>query len=570
MKFKQVLLGIGLSILLGSCSSSAPDSSSANTSNISKTAPQKLEAMPVAPAPTTADTVYAPTAAHRMEKAKRAAPAPGVRMPTPQHMDVLRPLPNNTEKYAKIDENPVKKVSESPVSTFSIDVDTGSYSNVRRMLNQGALPDPDAVRVEEMLNYFPYDYPLPTTQDPPFSVNFEIAPTPWNKNTRLLHVSLKGYDVPRSQLPPANLVFLIDVSGSMMMSNKLDLLKPALKMLTEQLRPQDKVALVVYAGTEGVVLEPTSGDQKDKIIAAIERLNAGGSTNGGAGIKLAYSVAQQGFIQGGINRILLATDGDFNVGLTDKNALKSLIEEKRNGGISLSTLGFGMGNYNDELMEQLADVGNGNYAYIDTLNEARKVLVEEMSSTLNTIAKDVKIQVEFNPAVVAEYRLLGYENRALKREDFNNDKVDAGEIGAGHSVTALYELALVDSAGQRLEPLRYGVTNASSSTDKADELGLLRLRYKLPSSEQSKLLEYPMKRAVIKSELVASSERFRFAAAVAAFGQALRGGKYLEQFSYDDILELGRGARGEDRFGYRAEFLNLVSLAKALSTKPRQ
>ncbi len=547
MKLQQVLLGIGLGILLGSCSSHAPNSTSANAVlSTPKAAPQMAESMPAAPA--------------RVPMG----------MAAPQHMDAMKPVPNNTEKYAKIEDNPVKKVSESPVSTFSIDVDTGSYSNVRRMLNHGTLPNPDAVRVEEMLNYFPYDYPLPTTQDPPFSVNFEIAPTPWNKNTRLLHVSLKGYDVPRSQLPPANLVFLIDVSGSMMIPNKIELLKPALKMLTEQLRPQDKVALVVYAGTEGVVLEPTSGEQKDKIFAAIDRLNAGGSTNGGAGIKLAYSVAQQGFIQGGVNRILLATDGDFNVGLTDKNALKSLIEEKRKGGISLSTLGFGMDNYNDELMEQLADVGNGNYAYIDTLNEARKVLVEEMSSTLNTIAKDVKIQVEFNPAVVAEYRLLGYENRALKREDFSNDKVDAGEIGAGRSVTALYELSLVDGAGQRLEPLRYGVKTAASKADKADELGLLRLRYKLPSSEQSKLLEYPMKRAVIKSELAASSERFRFAAAVAAFGQQLRGGKYLEQFSYDSILDLGRDARGEDRFGYRAEFLNLVSLAKALSTKPRQ
>jgi Ca-activated chloride channel family protein len=545
MKLKQLIAGIGIGILLGSCSSYGPNHTISNAAlRTPKVAPPMAEAMPVAPAP--------------------------VGMAAPQRMDAMKPLPNNTEKYAKIEDNPVKKVSESPVSTFSIDVDTGSYSNVRRMLNRGALPNPDAVRVEEMLNYFPYDYPLPTTQDPPFSVNFEIAPTPWNKNTRLLHISLKGYDVPPSQLPPANLVFLIDVSGSMMMPNKLDLLKPALKMLTEQLRPQDKVALVVYAGTEGVVLEPTSGEQKDKITAAIDRLNAGGSTNGGAGIKLAYSVAQQGFIQGGINRILLATDGDFNVGITDKNALKSLIEEKRKSGISLSTLGFGMDNYNDELMEQLADVGNGNYAYIDTLNEARKVLVEEMSSTLNTIAKDVKIQVEFNPAVIAEYRLLGYENRALKREDFSNDKVDAGEIGAGHSVTALYELALVDGAGQRLEPLRYGVKTAVSKADKIDELGLLRLRYKLPRSEQSKLLEYPMKRAAIKSELAASSEHFRFAAAVAAFGQQLRGGKYLEKFSYDDILDLGRDARGEDSFGYRAEFLNLVSLAKTLSTKSRQ
>lgn len=543
MQLTHLVLGLSLVFTLSACSSTSSSNANNNTV-LPKLRPQLAENMPAA-----------------------APMAGGVVMSRADIM--MPPAPNNTEKYAKIDDNPVKKVAESPVSTFSIDVDTGSYSNVRRMLNMGSLPNPDAVRVEEMLNYFPYDYPLPMTQDPPFSVNTEIAPTPWNKHTRLLHISIKGYDVPRSQLPPANLVFLIDVSGSMMSPNKIDLLKPALKMLVEQLRAEDKLAIVVYAGTEGVVLEPTSGAEKDRINAAIDRLNAGGSTNGGAGIKLAYSMAQQGFVQGGINRILLATDGDFNVGITDKNALKSLIEEKRKSGISLSTLGFGMGNYNDELMEQLADVGNGNYAYIDTLNEARKVLVEEMSSTLNTIAKDVKIQVEFNPAVVAEYRLLGYENRALKREDFNNDKVDAGEIGAGHSVTALYELALVDSVGQRLEPLRYG-TKTATKADKSDELGLLRLRYKLPSSEQSKLLETPMKRAAIKSDLANSSEALRFAAAVAAFGQQLRGGKYLEQFSYDDIVALGRSAKGEDRFGYRAEFLNLVSLAKTLSTKSRQ
>ncbi|MFK5971087.1 MAG: VWA domain-containing protein [Candidatus Marithrix sp.] len=471
----------------------------------------------------------------------------------------------NREKYAHLEENLTKQVSEHPVSTFSIDVDTGSYTNVRRMLNQGRLPQYDAIRIEEMINYFNYAYPSPKTLDPPFKVTTEIAPTPWNNQTYLLHIGIKGFEIPKTQLPPANLVFLIDVSGSMASSNKLELLKIALELLSKQLTAKDKVSLVVYAGASGLVLEPTSGNQYGKIKAALTRLNAGGSTNGGSGIQLAYAVAKQGFIENGINRILLATDGDFNVGTVDFNALKNLVIEKRKTGISLTTLGFGTGNYNDNLMEQLADAGNGNYAYIDTLKEAQKVLVDEIASTINTIAKDVKIQLEFNHATVAEYRLIGYENRKLNREDFNNDKIDAGEIGAGHTVTALYEIALTGSSGKRLETLRYGKKNPENFPEKphSDELAFLRLRYKAPNGNTSKLLEWPILRSSIEN-----TDRFRFAAAVAAFGQQLRDGKYLNQFSYADILNLAKNSRGKDSFGYRSEFIQLVKLAQSLSDNP--
>ncbi|HEC84348.1 MAG TPA: DUF3520 domain-containing protein, partial [Thioploca sp.] len=464
--------------------------------------------------------------------------APASIAPSPDALAGLRPPsePTNRENYAHFDDNPVKRVREHPVSTFSIDVDTGAYTNVRRMLNYGRLPQHDAVRVEEMINYFSYDYPLPSSLDPPFKVTTEIAPTPWNQQTHLLHVGIKGYEIPKEKLPPANLVFLVDVSGSMSSPNKLGLLKSALKLLSKQLTAKDKVSLVVYAGASGLVLEPTPGNQSGTIIAALDRLSAGGSTHGSAGIQLAYAVAEQAFIKGGINRVLLATDGDFNVGTVNFDALKNLIEAKRKSGISLTTLGFGTGNYNDHLMEQLADAGNGNYAYIDNFNEAQKVLVDEMSSTLNTIAKDVKIQIEFNPAVVAEYRLIGYENRMLKREDFSNDKVDAGEIGAGHTVTALYEIALVGSGGERLEKLRYGDNKTVHEGRGSNELAFLRLRYKAPDGDTSKLLEWAILRQAIIETVGKTSERFRFSAAVAAFGQQLRGGKYLARFSYDDIL----------------------------------
>ena len=499
-----------------------------------------------------------------------AASVAGAMMQAPEKDDVV--LLNN-EKYAHLDQNGILRVSEHPVSTFSIDVDTGAYANVRRMLKAGQLPQHDAVRIEEMINYFGYDYPLPRDKNVPFSVTTEIAPSPWNHHTHLLQIGIKGQDIAKQMLPPANLVFLIDVSGSMEDANRLPLLQGAMKILTQQLRSQDRVAIVVYASASGVVLESTN--DKAKILAALNRLQSGGSTNGAAGIELAYAVAKQAYIPGGINRVLLATDGDFNVGTTSFDALKSLIEEKRNSGISLTTLGFGMGNYagernyNDQLMEQLADAGNGNYAFIDTLNEAQKVLVEEMSSTLNTIAKDVKIQIEFNPEVVAEYRLIGYENRALKREDFNNDKIDAGEIGAGHSVTALYEIALKGSKGAMANPLRYQTTNGDQQSV-SNELAHLLLRYKAPNGEDSKLLEWPLLRSAIKSDWAHTSERMRFAAAVAGFGQLLKGGKYIGKFSYGDVAKLAQSARGEDRFGYRSEFLSLVNLAQSLGESGRR
>jgi Ca-activated chloride channel family protein len=472
--------------------------------------------------------------------------------------------PVHQENYAQFDNNPIKRVAEHPVSTLSIDVDTGSYANVRRFLRSGALPVRDAVRVEEMINYFSYQYPPPEDATTPFRLITEIAPTPWNPHTFLLHIGLKGYEVPSQELPPANLVFLIDVSGSMQSPDKLDLVKSALLLLSRQLRGSDRLSIVVYAGASGVALESVPGDQTAKIHNAIESLNAGGSTNGGAGIRLAYRMAEQAFIKGGMNRVLLATDGDFNVGTVSFAALKDLVAEKRKTGISLTTLGVGTGNYNDHLMEQLADVGNGHYAYLDSLLEAQKVLINERSATLHTIAKDVKVQIEFNPAVVAEYRLIGYENRALRREDFQNDKVDAGEIGAGHTVTVLYEIALVGSQGLRLEPLRYAPTSQAAVMD-TTELGFLRLRHKAPDSESSQLREWPLRKEAMITAITQTTEHFRFAAAVAAFGQLLRGGTYTGTFGYEEVLTLARGARGDDPFGYRGELLLLIQLAQSLS-----
>lgn len=470
----------------------------------------------------------------------------------------------NRENYVHFEDNPLKRVTEQPVSTFSIDVDTGAYSNARRILNAGGLPVKDSVRVEEFINYFSYDYPPPNNRSRPFNVVTELGPNPWNVDTHLLHIGIKGYEVPKSQIPATNLVFLVDVSGSMRSADKIGLLKTSLKMLTAQLRREDRISIVVYAGASGVVLEPVSGREKSKIVAALDSLSAGGSTNGGAGIRLAYAMAEQAFVEGGINRVLLATDGDFNVGTTNFEALKDLVEERRKTGISLTTLGFGTGNYNDHLMEQLADAGNGNYAYIDTLNEARKVLVEQMSATLQTIAKDVKIQIEFNPDLVAEYRLIGYENRILAREDFNNDQVDAGEIGAGHTVTAVYEVALTNGAGQRVDPLRYQ-SEQQSGKARNGEFAFLRLRYKAPGGDKSKLIEQPIRKADIHRELAGTSANYRFAAAVAGFGQLLRGGTYMEQFDFDDVRALANGARGGDPFGYRGEFVMLVNLAQSMS-----
>ncbi|WP_285419527.1 VWA domain-containing protein [Pseudomonas sp. efr-133-TYG-5] len=460
------------------------------------------------------------------------------------------------EQYADLADNPIHSVAEAPVSTFSADVDTGAYANVRRLLNQGRLPPQGAVRLEEMVNYFPYDYALPTDGSP-FGVTSELAASPWNPHTRLLRIGIKASDRAVMELAPANLVFLVDVSGSMDRREGLPLVKSTLKLLVDQLREQVRVSLVVYAGESRVVLEPTSGREKAKIRTAIEQLTAGGSTAGASGIELAYQMAQQAFIHNGINRILLATDGDFNVGISDFDSLKQLAVDKRKSGISLTTLGFGVDNYNERLMEQLADAGDGNYAYIDNLREARKVLVDQLGSTLAVVAKNVKLQVEFNPAQVSEYRLLGYENRALKRDDFSNDKVDAGEIGAGHTVTALYEIVPAGEKGW-LEPLRYA-RSAAAVAAKSGELAMLRVRYQQPAGGKSLLIERP-----ISARVTPPSEDLRFAAAVAAFAQQLKDARYTADFSLEDTAALARGARGDDRFGLRNEFVQLVQLTESL------
>ncbi|HWT68563.1 MAG TPA: VWA domain-containing protein [Pseudomonas sp.] len=493
--------------------------------------------------------------------AKRSAPVASMPNFAPMPASEIYPQgyrDEQREHYQTLVDNPIHSVAEAPVSTFSADVDTGAYANVRRLLNQGRLPPEGAVRLEEMVNYFPYDYALPTDGSP-FGVTTELAASPWNPHTRLLRIGIKASERAVAELAPANLVFLVDVSGSMDRREGLPLVKSTLKLLVDQLREQDRVSLVVYAGESRVVLEPTSGREKAKIRTAIEQLTAGGSTAGASGIELAYQQAQQAFIPKGINRVLLATDGDFNVGISDFDSLKQMAVDKRKTGVSLTTLGFGVDNYNEQLMEQLADAGDGNYAYIDNLREARKVLVDQLGSTLATVAKNVKLQVEFNPAQVSEYRLLGYENRALKREDFSNDKVDAGEIGAGHTVTALYEIVPTGEKGW-LEPLRYGKASAAVS-DKGGELAMLRVRYQLPEGGKSRLIERP-----ITDSVKPASDDLRFAAAVAAFSQQLKDGRYTGEFSLKDTEALARGARGEDRFGLRGEFVQLVELAQSLRT----
>jgi Ca-activated chloride channel family protein len=522
-------------------------------------------------APTAAETPPASAPAAPAQKAVAGAVTPGQVedfsqniAPAPQ--PAFTP-PANTEKYLPIESNPVKEVAEQPVSTFAVDVDSGSYANIRRFIMQGQKPPKDAIRVEEMVNYFSYDYPRPDDASVPFKTTTHVTRTPWNPDTYLLEIGIKGYQPSHDTRPPANLVFLIDVSGSMDEPDKLPLLISGMHLLVDQLRADDKVSIVVYAGAPGVVLEPTSGADKGTIDDALEHLHAGGSTAGGEGIALAYAMARKAHIEGGINRIILATDGDFNVGITDLDQLKGMVEENRKSGIALSTLGFGEGNYNDALMEQIADIGNGSYGYVDSLKEAKRLLVDQLDATIDTIAKDVKVQIEFNPAVVAEYRLIGYENRALKREDFNNDRKDAGEIGAGHTVTALYEIALVGSKGLSIDPLRYGSGEAKqvpAPNAKPEEFAFLRLRYKAPDGDVSKLIETPLATARLEKPESGRGD-LAFAAAVAAFGQKLRGGDYLKGYSYDQIAELAKASRGSDEDGTRAEFVDLVELAKAMN-----
>ncbi len=469
-----------------------------------------------------------------------------------------------TARYQQFDDNPVKQVAQNPLVTFSLDVDTGSYANVRRFLNQGLLPPPDAVRVEEVVNYFPSDWDIkdkqsiPASKPIPFAMRYELAPAPWNEQRTLLKVDILAKDRKSEELPASNLVFLIDTSGSMISDERLPLIQSSLKLLVKELREQDNIAIVTYAGDSRIALPSISGSHKAEINAAIDSLDAEGSTNGGAGLEMAYQQAAKGFIKGGINRILLATDGDFNVGIDDPKSIESMVKKQRESGVTLSTLGVGDSNYNEAMMVRIADVGNGNYSYIDTLSEAQKVLNSEMRQTLITVAKDVKAQIEFNPAWATEYRQIGYEKRQLRAEDFNNDNVDAGDIGAGKHITLLFELTL---KGQKasIDKLRYAPDNKSAKSDKTKELAWLKIRWKSPQGKESQLVEFPL-----AFSIKAPSEDMRFRAAVAAYGQKLRGSEYLNNTSWQQIKQWAQKAKGEDPQGYRAEFIRLIGLAKDL------
>lgn len=478
---------------------------------------------------------------------------------------VREPEPNwNTEDYDAINENRFFEVSKEPLSTFSIDVDAASYSNMRRFIKNGQKPPKDAVRIEEMVNYFNYEYPQPQG-DHPFEVVTEVSDCPWNKDHRLFHIGLQGKKIATKNLPASNLVFLIDVSGSMNQQNKLPLLQSSFKLLVDQLREQDKVAIVVYAGAAGAVLPSTSGANKQKIKEAIMNLQAGGSTAGAAGINLAYQIAKENFVKGGNNRVILATDGDFNIGTSSDAELTRIIEEKREDGVFLTVMGFGTGNYKDNKMQKLADSGNGNHAYIDNISEARKVLVNEFGGTLFTIAKDVKLQLEFNPTKVKGYRLIGYENRILQNEDFNDDKKDAGELGSGHTVTAIYEIipAGVDSEFlAKVDDLKYQKPSKNKPASKSRELLTIKLRYKKPDGDKSRLIEKPVMDTNL--DLAQSSDNFRWSAAVAGFGMLLRDSEFKKETTYDLAIKLAKGAKGNDENGYRAELIRMMEDVKAL------
>ncbi len=512
---------------------------------------------------TTVDAEEAPQAitvtASRMrsETQDSNAYAPPAAAPAMHHIPPVRvAVDPSRERYDGEEVSPVRLTSAEPVSTFSVDVDTGAYANMRRFVSTGQLPPQNAVRTEEMINYFRYDYPAPQSRDVPFSITTDVARTPWNDDTYLMRIGLRGYDIERNERPDANLVFLMDVSGSMNNPDKLPLVKTALSGLAGELGEDDRVSIVVYAGAAGLVLEPTSSTAK--IRRALDQLSAGGSTAGGAGLELAYNIAEDNFIEGGVNRVILATDGDFNVGVSDRDTLVEMIEKKRDSGITLTTLGFGTGNYNEALMEQIANHGNGNYAYIDSALEAKKVLGDEMSSTLFTIAKDVKIQVEFNPAVISQYRLVGYENRVLREEDFDNDAVDAGDIGAGHQVTAVYEVVRAGTKGW-IAPRRYEEAPRSEAARRMAEAAHVKLRFKLPDGETSRLVD-----RVVHSDAFIDAGRprgdFAFAAAVAAYGQVLRSDELMMDFDHDDIGALA----GRQSEFLRQEFLELNELAGAM------
>ena len=529
-------------------------------------------AVPTAPPPP-------PSALRREARPQgKVAPPPAIQLPSPSPSQVtvtgsrnsadalgryappFPPRRPNTERYPEAAPNAVKRVAEAPVSTFSIDVDTASYANVRRFLNDGQAPPQDAVRVEELVNYFDYDYPAPTTRDPPFATQVAVAPSPWAKGKQLIHIGIQGYQPARTSEPPLTLVFLVDTSGSMMSADRLPLAKRARNVLVDQLRPQDRVSLVAYAGSAGAVLQPTSGNEKLHIRCAIDYLQSGGSTAGGAGLNLAYGLAQQHFDKDAVNRVILMTDGDFNVGVTDNKRLEDFVADKRKTGVYLSVYGFGRGNYQDERMQVLAQNGNGTAAYVDSFEEAKKLFRDDFTKALFPIADDVKIQVEFNPARVAEYRLIGYETRMLKREDFNNDAIDAGEVNAGASVTALYEITPVGGP-RSVDALRYGAAERTAPIP-SGELAFLKIRYKLPGAPTSKLIERPIGAAAAYPDLARTPEATRWAVAVAAYGQKLRNDPYLAaDFGWDSVVALAQSARGKDESGIRAQFVSLARTA---------
>ncbi len=559
--------GITLCLLiLAACAAQTPQTQD-EADSIIVTGTQRTDGNAPPPPPPPPPTLMSPQAElGRMAPQQRAAIGGTV---TPYAQTAPQPMPGDVdrEQYRDVEVNPIHMVSEDPISTFSIDVDTASYSNARRFLSEGRLPPRDAVRIEEMINYFDYDYALPRTREQPFSTTISVAPSPWAQGRQLVHIGLQGYDIVRAERPPLNLVLLLDVSGSMSDANKLPLALQGFRMLADQLTARDKVSIVVYAGAAGAVLEPTNGNDRARILAALDNLHAGGSTAGGEGLRLAYAMAQRNFSRNAVNRVILATDGDFNVGINDPQQLQDFIERKRESGIYLSVLGFGGGNYNDALMQRLAQNGNGVAAYIDTLSEARRVLSQEANGALFPIANDVKIQVEFNPQRVAEYRLIGYETRMLRREDFNNDAIDAGEIGAGHSVTAIYEITPVGGPTFN-EPLRYqNQERAAPST--ANEIAFLRIRYKLPGQDRSRLIERPITNADVVADVSRAPESTRWATAVAGYGQLLRGDPYLRQgYGWNDVINLAQGARGSDEFGWRAEFLQLARSAASAAALP--
>jgi Ca-activated chloride channel family protein len=536
------------------------DAGRQNGGSAATVAQEKMAAPAAAPAPNEGFAVMNDTAS--ANQAVGLAAPEAVMAPLPESPVIEQ---ESRDKFPEFKSNKVVAVAEQPVSTFSVDVDTSGYSSMRRSLNQGILPDREAVRIEELVNYFPYSYAGPEKAEDAFKANVTVTPTPWNPNTKLLHVGIKGYDLPVTEQKPANLVFLLDVSGSMDEPDKLPLLKSSFRLLVNKLKPTDTVSIVTYAGDAGIVLEPTKVSDKATILNAIDTLRPGGSTAGGAGINAAYALAQKAFVKDGVNRIMLATDGDFNVGAASDEDLKKLVEEKRKTGVFLSILGFGQGNYQDNLMQTLAQNGNGVAAYIDTLSEAEKVLVQEATASLFTIAKDVKIQVEFNPARVSEYRLIGYETRHLNNEDFNNDRVDAGDIGSGHTVTAIYEMTPKGAPGQTNDPLRYGTNNEPDTyTTSNGEYAFVKIRYKLPNEAASRLVSQPVTDQNAVSELAAASEEVRFGIAVTAFGQKLRDEDATANYPLADIEKLAASAKGTDAFGYRGEFMKLVRLASGL------